>query len=596
MLKLTFRRRPAAAALPEVAAPELAASQAAPAAADGEDGMALRLARMREALDLVEADLAVLIGDVTSGTDTVRSGLRATTEALGEIRDHSSRIADLARKANADACQLAAATEELAASSGEIGRQVDEAGRLTGQATEAAAEASRSVDGLKTSSNEIGQVVGLIASIAKQTNLLALNATIEAARAGDAGRGFAVVAQEVKALSVETQKATEEIARKIDGLQSDAASSIDAVNRITGAIGAIRPVFTAIAAAVEEQVATAGELSRTAAETSSFVTRVSDGAAETEAAANRIFDRARHIDDASARVAGLADKLRARLVVVLRTNEIGDRRRFDRLPCELAARLDTGGRIVDGHTLDLSEDGALLRANAPEAAAAVRQGAAGELDLAGIGRLPARVVATSPLGLHLQFVRTPEAVRSVIDAKLAIIRTENEAAVANARAMADEIQVAFEAAIADGQTTIEALLDNAVSPVPGTDPPQFTARAQGLLETILPPIQERYLKSNPARAFAITCDRNAFVAVHNTVYSQPQRPGERDWNVANCRNRRYFDDRTGLAAARNTRPYLLQVYARDMGGGKTVMIKEIDVPIRIQGKHWGSVRHGYRMG
>ena len=167
--------------------------------------------------------------------------------------------------------------------------------------------------------------------------------------------------------------------------------------------------------------------------------------------------------------------------------------------------------------------------------------------------------------------------------------------IARATRMAEEVQAAFEAAIASGRTSIEALLDGSVMPVPGSDPPQFTAQSQRVLEAILPDIQEQYLSSDPALAFAITCDRNAFVAVHNKVYSQPQRPGERDWNIANCRNKRYFDDRTGLAAARNARPYLLQVYARDMGGGRTVMIKEVDVPIRVNGKHWGSVRHGYKM-
>ena len=91
-------------------------------------------------------------------------------------------------------------------SSGEIGRQVREAGTLTDDAGQAAAAAGKSVDGLKASSAEIGNVVSLISAIAKQTNLLALNATIEAVRAGDAGRGFAVVANEVKALSSDPER------------------------------------------------------------------------------------------------------------------------------------------------------------------------------------------------------------------------------------------------------------------------------------------------------------------------------------------------------------------------------------------------------
>jgi methyl-accepting chemotaxis protein len=82
----------------------------------------------------------------------------------------------------------------LAASSNEITRQVDHASELTAQVHQVASDAGQSLDGLRQSSGEIGNVVSLIAAIARQTNLLALNAKIEAARAGAAGRGFAVVA------------------------------------------------------------------------------------------------------------------------------------------------------------------------------------------------------------------------------------------------------------------------------------------------------------------------------------------------------------------------------------------------------------------
>ena len=67
------------------------------------------------------------------------------------------------------------------------------------------------------------------------------------------------------------------------------------------------------------------------------------------------------------------------------------------------------------------------------------------------------------------------------------------------------------------------------------------------------------------------------------------------WNIANCRNRRIFDDRAGLCAARSARPYLIQSYPRDMGNGVTIWMKEIDVPIRVLGRHWGGFRTAYRL-
>src|SRR6201999_4335311 len=110
------------------------------------------------------------------------------------------------------------------------------------------------------SSAAIGNVVNLIAQIARQTTLLALNSTIEAARAGAAGRGFAVVASEVKALAVQTQNATEEIKTRIDALQKDAAGSVEAVHRISQAIDAIRPVFDSVNGAVGVQHETTDEM------------------------------------------------------------------------------------------------------------------------------------------------------------------------------------------------------------------------------------------------------------------------------------------------------------------------------------------------
>jgi methyl-accepting chemotaxis protein len=96
-------------------------------------------------------------------------------------------------------------------------------------------------------------------------------------------------------------------------------------------------------------------------------------------------------------------------------------------------------------------------------------------------------------------------------------------------------------------------------------------------------------------AFCAMIDTNGYLPVHNKIYSHPQRPGDATWNTANSRNRRIFNDAAGLAAGRNQRAYLIQSYARDMGNGNTVMMREIDVPIRIKGRHWGGFRTAYRL-
>jgi methyl-accepting chemotaxis protein len=118
---------------------------------------------------------------------------------------------------------------------------------------------------LGESSTEIGNVVRVITSIAEQTNLLALNATIEAARAGDAGKGFAVVAGEVKDLAQGTAKATDDIVKRVDAIQSDVDAAVAAIGRIGEVIGRVNEFQSMIAAAVEEQRATTDEISRSVA-------------------------------------------------------------------------------------------------------------------------------------------------------------------------------------------------------------------------------------------------------------------------------------------------------------------------------------------
>jgi methyl-accepting chemotaxis protein len=571
----------------------LPAVEAPPAVPEASiDQSQARMAAIRESIDLIEVDLAAMIRDVQRASDAVRGGTRATADMLGAIRGQSEQLATMAGQATEGATHLATATEEFAKSSDEIGRQVREAGTLTDDAGHAAAAAGKSVDGLNASSAEIGNVVSLISAIAKQTNLLALNATIEAVRAGDAGRGFAVVAQEVKSLSSATQNATEEIGRKIDQLQRDAQESIAAVNRIMTAIAAIRPVFSAIASAIEEQIATTGELSRSAANSSRFVTSVAASAAEIKGASARAEQSGGAIDRSGGEAATMAARLQTRFVTFLRQTEIGDRRRHDRLPCDLSVTLRASGREIRGQTVDLSEGGMLVRANDAEK---LGIGTTAEAELAGIGRMRARIVASSALGLHTEFASLDTAVESALRARLDAIREENKEFVDRAVDAAAMISMALEEAVSSGTLTRDALFDTDYVPIDATNPQQFSTRALKVLDELLPPIQEPLLACDKRMTFCAAVDRNGYLPVHNKIYSKPQKFDDLTWNLANCRNRRIFDDRAGLSAARNVRPSLIQSYARDMGNGIVIMMREIDAPIRVFGKHWGGFRTAYKI-
>lgn len=116
----------------------------------------------------------------------------------------------------------------------------------------AVGDASKRVDILAEASAKIGEIVESIEAIAAETNLLALNATIEAARAGDAGKGFAVVANEVKALSQQTARATEEIRTRIANLQDETRGIVDAMNHGTEAVSRGQDVMGEVAEEIGE--------------------------------------------------------------------------------------------------------------------------------------------------------------------------------------------------------------------------------------------------------------------------------------------------------------------------------------------------------
>ena len=196
--------------------------------------------------------------------------LNTTSQQITANSEETSAQADVVSKAAQAVSQnlqtVATGAEEMGASIKEIAKNATEAAKVATSAVRVAEDTTATVSKLGESSNEIGLVIKVITSIAQQTNLLALNATIEAARAGEAGKGFAVVANEVKELAKETAKATEDISRKIEAIQTDTKAAVDAIASISGVIHQINDISNTIATAVEEQNAPTNEMSRNVSE------------------------------------------------------------------------------------------------------------------------------------------------------------------------------------------------------------------------------------------------------------------------------------------------------------------------------------------
>ncbi|WIW46859.2 methyl-accepting chemotaxis protein [Bradyrhizobium sp. 62B] len=236
-------------------------------------------------------------GMVLSNTDRMTGELTDTAQNLASTArtagTQSSQAASTAQETSTSVQTVASAATQLGESVQAITSQLSDATAIVQRASSMAEAANQTIGRLASAAQQIDEVVGFIRTIAGQTNLLALNATIEAARAGEAGRGFAVVASEVKALATQTARATEEISSQITDVQSATRQAVDNVGAIANIIGDIDRFTGRIAAAVDQQNAAAGEISRNigqAATGTALVARSIAGTAEATDNANRSAD------------------------------------------------------------------------------------------------------------------------------------------------------------------------------------------------------------------------------------------------------------------------------------------------------------------
>ena len=237
----------------------------------------------------VATDLAAGATDATQQSSTVAA-------AAEEMAVNMNNMAQSTGEVSTNVKNAARSVEEMTASINEVAENAEKSALVAAQAAELVGVSNARVADLGTAADEIGKVIEVIQDIAEQTNLLALNATIEAARAGEAGKGFAVVATEVKELAKQTAAATDDIRRRIEGIQGSTGEAVDAIREISDVINNVNEVSRTIAAAVEEQSITTKQIAENVSQTATAAELVASGVNESAAASQEITQSIAKVD------------------------------------------------------------------------------------------------------------------------------------------------------------------------------------------------------------------------------------------------------------------------------------------------------------
>ncbi len=398
---------------------------------------------------------------------------------------------------------------------------------------------------------------------------------------------------EVRGLIDDSTRASERSAGAVAGLSTQvkdihrAQAGIGSVSASgMGAVERVRVAVEGVGREVGEVVSTLRDVAQAAASITQIALQTRLVAFNASVEAKRAGDAGRGFGVVADAVKDLAGKVEFSSKEIMRTVGVLDRR-IDALAREIR---------FDANAAKQGEFHAAL-ADVQAAVTSIMQAAEQSRAICGgidaqMGGIAAEMGRTSrALGAAMQRSETFLDVSEHLIELVAEcgIETEDTPFIHAAIDAGSEVSALLEAAMASGEISAQDLFDEAYRPMQRTNPPQHMTRFAALADKLFPAVQERMLALSPKVVFCIAVDRNGYVATHNRKYNQPQR-GDLAWDSANSRYRRIFNDRTGLASARNTRPFLLQTYRRDMGGGNFVVMKEAAAPITVSGRHWGGLR------
>jgi len=267
-------------------------------------------ARLMKSLNDMTQGLARMVGEVRAASETIGADVRHLAEGNRDLSARTEGQASAIEEAAASMEQLTASVRQNRDTARETQRIASTASEATGRGIESASRVVENMESIRKSTHRVGEIVGMIDSIAFQTNILALNAAVEAARAGEHGRGFAVVAAEVRSLA----KRCADSAREIKGLMQGATQQVTAgaklVDDVSEVIGEINSRVVEVGQLMNHIVSASGEQASGIDQVNQTITSMETATQQNSALVEEIVAATESLSQQTARLGSLVGVFR----------------------------------------------------------------------------------------------------------------------------------------------------------------------------------------------------------------------------------------------------------------------------------------------